>query len=76
MSMTGVECKKGGAAFTKKFAGAEYSTKIDQFRRQWSELMTHLWERACSRRYRCGSADIPSRLNRGQARSHRKARGD
>jgi len=39
MSMTGVECKKGGAAFTKKFAGAEYSTKIDQFRRQWSELI-------------------------------------
>jgi hypothetical protein len=39
MSMTGVECKKGGAAFTEKFAGAEYSTKIDQFRRQWSELI-------------------------------------
>jgi len=39
MSMTGVECKKGGAAFTKKFAGAEYSTKNDQFRRQWSELI-------------------------------------
>ena len=37
------------------------------------QVLNHLWERACSQWHRRGSTEVPHRLHRGQARSHKSS---
>ncbi len=37
------------------------------------QVSDHLWERACSRWHRRGATEVPHRLHRGQARSHKSS---